>query len=163
MSAHAAELLVAAFLDSPAARSLRAPGAGELRRAAALIVASAYEDLGVEPRLLDGGQVRALLLEGVARRLGAGDALAAALPGVARAFFAYLSGAQFVPASFEIELALADIDLEFAAAARAVSPEERIGGAVRTIRGRGTRVGRNEPCPCGSGKKFKHCCAKLGQ
>lgn len=20
------------------------------------------------------------------------------------------------------------------------------------------RVGRNEPCPCGSGKKFKHCC-----
>lgn len=22
------------------------------------------------------------------------------------------------------------------------------------------RVGRNEPCPCGSGKKFKHCCGK---
>ena len=21
-------------------------------------------------------------------------------------------------------------------------------------------VGRNEPCPCGSGKKFKHCCGK---
>ena len=21
-------------------------------------------------------------------------------------------------------------------------------------------VGRNEPCPCGSGKKFKHCCAR---
>lgn len=20
------------------------------------------------------------------------------------------------------------------------------------------RVGRNEPCPCGSGKKYKHCC-----
>ncbi|MDJ0685771.1 MAG: SEC-C metal-binding domain-containing protein [Alphaproteobacteria bacterium] len=20
------------------------------------------------------------------------------------------------------------------------------------------RVGRNDPCPCGSGKKFKHCC-----
>jgi len=23
------------------------------------------------------------------------------------------------------------------------------------------KVGRNEPCPCGSGKKFKHCCGKL--
>ena len=23
---------------------------------------------------------------------------------------------------------------------------------------RGTKVGRNEPCPCGSGKKFKKCC-----
>ncbi len=21
------------------------------------------------------------------------------------------------------------------------------------------KVGRNDPCPCGSGKKFKHCCA----
>ena len=23
------------------------------------------------------------------------------------------------------------------------------------------KVGRNEPCPCGSGKKFKHCCGKI--
>ena len=22
-----------------------------------------------------------------------------------------------------------------------------------------SRTGRNDPCPCGSGKKFKHCCA----
>lgn len=25
-----------------------------------------------------------------------------------------------------------------------------------------TRVGRNDPCPCGSRKKFKHCCYRLG-
>lgn len=24
-------------------------------------------------------------------------------------------------------------------------------------------VGRNDPCPCGSGKKFKHCCARKGE
>ena len=24
---------------------------------------------------------------------------------------------------------------------------------------RGTKIGRNDPCPCGSGKKFKKCCA----
>jgi len=24
------------------------------------------------------------------------------------------------------------------------------------------KVGRNEPCPCGSGKKFKHCHGTLG-
>ena len=23
---------------------------------------------------------------------------------------------------------------------------------------RGPRIGRNDPCPCGSGKKFKKCC-----
>ncbi|MDH4299578.1 MAG: SEC-C metal-binding domain-containing protein, partial [Dehalococcoidia bacterium] len=24
----------------------------------------------------------------------------------------------------------------------------------------GQKVGRNDPCPCGSGKKYKHCCGK---
>ena len=24
-----------------------------------------------------------------------------------------------------------------------------------------SRVGRNDPCPCGSGKKYKHCHGKL--
>lgn len=27
---------------------------------------------------------------------------------------------------------------------------------IRTLPAR--RIGRNERCPCGSGKKFKHCC-----
>jgi len=31
------------------------------------------------------------------------------------------------------------------------------GAAVQTVR-RGRKVGRNEPCPCGSGKKYKKCC-----
>ncbi|RKZ34519.1 preprotein translocase subunit SecA, partial [bacterium] len=26
----------------------------------------------------------------------------------------------------------------------------------------GEKVGRNDPCPCGSGKKYKHCCGKKG-
>lgn len=30
--------------------------------------------------------------------------------------------------------------------------------AGRTVVREGTKVGRNEPCPCGSGKKFKKCC-----
>ncbi len=30
-------------------------------------------------------------------------------------------------------------------------------GPVQTVR-RGKKVGRNDPCPCGSGKKFKKCC-----
>lgn len=25
---------------------------------------------------------------------------------------------------------------------------------------KGHKVGRNDPCPCGSGKKYKHCCGK---
>ncbi|HTG14601.1 MAG TPA: SEC-C metal-binding domain-containing protein [Blastocatellia bacterium] len=26
------------------------------------------------------------------------------------------------------------------------------------MRNKGPRVGRNDPCPCGSGKKYKKCC-----
>ena len=40
-------------------------------------------------------------------------------------------------------------------------PEElpRGEGRPEPIR-KGPRVGRNDPCPCGSGKKYKHCCGK---
>ncbi|MCY2993901.1 MAG: SEC-C metal-binding domain-containing protein [Planctomycetota bacterium] len=31
---------------------------------------------------------------------------------------------------------------------------------IETIRNRGPRVGRNDPCPCGSGRKFKNCCLR---
>jgi uncharacterized protein len=30
-----------------------------------------------------------------------------------------------------------------------------------TYRGIAQKIGRNEPCPCGSGKKFKHCCGTI--
>lgn len=29
---------------------------------------------------------------------------------------------------------------------------------TETVRNEGPKVGRNDPCPCGSGKKFKKCC-----
>lgn len=34
--------------------------------------------------------------------------------------------------------------------------EMRLGPAP--VRSAGPKVGRNDPCPCGSGKKYKHCC-----
>ena len=40
-------------------------------------------------------------------------------------------------------------------------PPEAMGGAAarpETYRREGRKVGRNEPCPCGSGKKYKKCC-----
>ena len=34
------------------------------------------------------------------------------------------------------------------------------GGKVQTFRRTGKKVGRNDPCPCGSGKKYKQCCLR---
>ena len=28
------------------------------------------------------------------------------------------------------------------------------------VQKKSTKVGRNDPCPCGSGKKYKQCCGK---
>lgn len=30
----------------------------------------------------------------------------------------------------------------------------------KTVRRAAESVGRNDPCPCGSGRKFKHCCGR---
>ncbi len=32
-------------------------------------------------------------------------------------------------------------------------------GKTKSVRP-GPKVGRNDPCPCGSGKKYKHCCGR---
>jgi preprotein translocase subunit SecA len=34
------------------------------------------------------------------------------------------------------------------------------GGKAETVRREGKKIGRNAPCPCGSGKKYKKCCGK---
>jgi hypothetical protein len=36
-------------------------------------------------------------------------------------------------------------------------------GPSATIRNEGPRIGRNDPCPCGSGKKYKKCCLRSDQ
>ena len=42
------------------------------------------------------------------------------------------------------------------------APEQGGGGPPQpvTVRRAQPKVGRNAPCPCGSGKKFKHCCGR---
>lgn len=41
------------------------------------------------------------------------------------------------------------------------TPPEAASDKVRTEVRDGPKVGRNDPCPCGSGKKYKQCCGKL--
>ena len=36
--------------------------------------------------------------------------------------------------------------------------EMKLSPTLKQMARRPPRVGRNEPCPCGSGKKFKRCC-----
>jgi preprotein translocase subunit SecA len=47
-----------------------------------------------------------------------------------------------------------------ATGAPAPAPEQEIVLPTVTIRREMPKVGRNDPCPCGSGKKFKQCHGK---
>jgi preprotein translocase subunit SecA len=47
-----------------------------------------------------------------------------------------------------------------AAATSDSAPPRTESQTVEPIRNLGQKVGRNDPCPCGSGKKFKNCCGK---
>lgn len=38
--------------------------------------------------------------------------------------------------------------------------EKHLADSASTFRRSIPKVGRNDPCPCGSGKKFKHCCGR---
>ena len=33
-------------------------------------------------------------------------------------------------------------------------------GKLKPVKRPGSRIGRNDPCPCGSGRKYKKCCGK---
>jgi len=38
--------------------------------------------------------------------------------------------------------------------------DDRTAAAVKTVVRNNPKVGRNDPCPCGSGKKYKKCCGR---
>ena len=42
----------------------------------------------------------------------------------------------------------------------AMAAEAGGGRRIETVRRQGRKIGRNEPCPCGSGKKYKKCCGR---
>ena len=46
-----------------------------------------------------------------------------------------------------------------AAADKSPMAQRRQGDSVTVVR-QGPKVGRNDPCPCGSGKKYKNCCGR---
>jgi preprotein translocase subunit SecA len=55
-----------------------------------------------------------------------------------------------------------DMEAEFQRRKRRELDQARLagGGAATPVQQvvRGDKVGRNDPCPCGSGKKYKKCC-----
>jgi preprotein translocase subunit SecA len=71
----------------------------------------------------------------------------------------YLEAHKLDPNSGEDEMAFADASLAPALAGNGNGTERERNPNDPTSWG---KVGRNEPCPCGSGKKYKHCHGRFG-
>jgi hypothetical protein len=152
----------AAFLDSARAARLAVERA-DLRAIVERFLSCAYEELGKAPHLLEGDDLEQILRERLPAHFGKKDPLAERVEDVLAAFLAHLGERAVVLHAFELTRALAEHAPAFRAqvasgelAGRAPQKRERpfVHGAEKT--------GRNDPCPCGSGKKFKQCCMRLG-
>lgn len=155
----------AAFLDSPQALRIDAASTKEIREITHRFLSACLEGVGKTPRLLDGDDIASLLTTILPRYFGARDPLAGATTEVLAAYFEHLEERELVPGAFEIRQALSAHEDDFVAAVESGAAHAEgiaVTNKPKPIVHRGDKVGRNDPCPCGSGKKFKKCCMNLG-
>jgi SEC-C motif-containing protein len=153
---------VAAFLDSDQAAALGAPRS-DLRAIVERYLACAYDELGKAPHLLEGDDLQEILVERLPAHFGKRDPLAETVEDVLAAYLAFLGEHAVVLHAFELARAL----LEHAPAFRSAVATGELAGRAPVRKAapfvhRASKTGRNDPCPCGSGKKFKQCCQRLG-
>ncbi len=155
-------LEVAAFLDSDEAKALGGLKPAELRKIAELFIELCYENLGSKPALMDGGDLHGVLGHLMPGRLKRNDPLAKHVPGVLRAFFGHLEKDQVVPQIYEIRQAIESTTDEFLETVRTGKNVHHQHKKQAPVVHQADKAGRNDPCPCGSGKKFKKCHGKAG-
>ena len=149
-------LAVSAFLDSPQARRLSSADAA--RALAEAFFAAAYEDVGKEPRLLDDHDLETLLVDAIPARLKKRDPHAEHGGAVFEALLAHLEETAVVPNAWELRRALDQHAPRFREVVASGTVAGTRGARPETVQHKAARTGRNDPCWCGSGKKFKKCC-----
>ena len=155
----------AAFLDSPQALCLSGVPTKNVREIALRFFAACYEDLAKAPRLLEGEDQVSLLRVHLPRRYARNDPLVATTGNVLAAILDWLEETQVVAHAFELRQRLLEHLAHFEAVVRsgeALGEGGPIRPKQRTVQHHADKTGRNDPCPCGSGKKFKKCCRPLG-
>ena len=156
------KLEVAAFLDGPEAGGLPYPRS-EVRTCLERFLACAYAALGKAPHLLEGDDLTEILAERLPAHFGARDPLAERVEDVLSAYLVDLGQRAVVLHAFELAHALLTSIGAFQKRVQAGDLAGRAPGPrARPFVHRAGKTGRNDPCPCGSGKKFKQCCQQLG-
>jgi hypothetical protein len=160
MTERAIQLDTAAFLDSRHARDVAGLAPAELRRVCEAFLTACYEEWGKAPKDLDGQDLEGLLVERLPAHFAPDDALAERVPRVLAAYLAHLGEHAVVTQAFELQLALDRSADAFLERVRSGSAGRRAPAHSAPFVHGAAKLGRNDPCSCGSGKKFKKCHGK---
>ncbi len=138
---------VSDFLERPSAEESAAKVGPQAPAVLAQFLGAACHGT-TEPADIEGNEVAHALLDHVAQ-LSLPPASRDAVPALVAAFLADLE-----------EVGRLSGGRALASQVRASAPafRDRAAGKVQQATRPAAKVGRNEPCPCGSGKKYKRCC-----
>lgn len=155
-------LLAASFRDGDAGRRATERLGASLAPILEVIVAVCSEDVAVTPRDLDGERVREMLATYLPARVGGSEAWLDDVPDLLEEFLLFAIAQQPGVSPFEIVMAVGAARSAFTTACADPTRGRRRSDAPQVpFKRPGTKLGRNDPCFCGSGKKYKVCCAKL--
>lgn len=160
MPSREVSLEVAAFLESAQAKALGLEQR-DLQQIAERFLTVCFEELGKAPRHLDEQDLHMVLGHQLPGHFARKEPLAAHVPVVLRAYLAHLEGRVVLPQAYDLRQALEATLPEFAEAVRTGQAAHHGHPPQQPFVNRAPKLGRNDPCFCGSGKKFKNCCARL--
>ena len=126
------------------------PVQGVAQQVLETLLTTACARRGVEPAGLDDEDLKHGLLEHVARLAIDGDARPY-IPSLCRSYLEDLQRQGRLGSGLTLGRYVGALKEAFVAADPLHPP---------TFKRPGEKIGRNDPCPCGSGKKFKKCCLK---
>jgi preprotein translocase subunit SecA len=149
-----------AFMKKPAARPLAEKNEDDLKTITRLFLECIYIHHDQVPKDLDPSEFRDVVLGTLPRRFDGKEKYLKMVPAAVRAYMTYLEGETELKDPAGFGKVLDEMEKKFEKAVKKVKEKDRIpkddsAGQLKKTDG---KVGRNDPCPCGSGKKYKKCC-----
>jgi len=151
---------VADFLSSSHAADFPPSERAAVGEVARAFLSICYGDLGVRPDLLDAEHLREALLDVLPRRLDPKESISRRAPAIVKALLDHHFEQKPNASAWNLETVFDDARATFADRLEESGGSEARPDSPEPLRRPGSKLGRNDPCPCGSGKKWKKCCGK---
>ena len=154
-------LLAASFADAPRADIFRDRLGEDFREALEILVGVLAGDLALPAAEIDRQHLEEVLHTFLPGRLQGRESYAPSMPDLLEDFLMHVSQEEGLTTAWEWTSTITEGRDGYAAALE--DPDRpRFALPPRTPDRRpASKVGRNDPCPCDSGRKYKHCCLRL--